>query len=322
METFTKLSSNIVASSIWQESAETKVVWITMLAMADAGGKVSASVLGLAHMAGVPLKATEAALETFLSPDPYSRTSDHQGRRIEAVDGGWVLLNYYRYRNTRDDADRKEYMRGYMRDYRSARKQSVNNVNNVNFCKPLLAQAEAEAEAEAECTSLNRDVGENASPAGQAAGAASAGGKEARRSPGKGSKPALCDADYLAQLQALPAYQGIDVKQEHSRMTSWCWVNGKQPTRRRLVNWLNRCDRPMEAPESPPQPPPPQPKTVWTLKQQIESVQAQIAEIERNWAMDTPHGLEWVETAPEGEKTRYRALRAQRKALREQISAA
>jgi hypothetical protein len=38
--------------------------------------------------------------------------------------------------------------------------------------------------------------------------------------------------------------------------------------------------------------------------------------------MDTPHGLEWVETAPEGEKTRYRALRAQRKALREQISAA
>ena len=321
METFTKLSSNIVASSIWQESDHVRLVWITMLFMKDKNGEVKASIPGLAHLARVPLAAAEEAVNKFLAPDPYSRTSDHEGRRIEPIDGGWRILNHFKYRDMRNVEERREYKTQKQREYREQRSrgQCGPRVDNCGQCGPQWTDTYTDTDTS---TSLNRDVGENASPAGQAAGAASAGGKEARRSSGKGSKPALCDADYLTQLQALPAYQGIDVKQEHSRMTSWCWVNGKQPTRRRLVNWLNRCDRPMEAPASPAQPPPQQPKTVWTLKQQIESVQAQIAEIERNWAMDTPHGLEWVETAPEGEKTRYRALRAQRKALREQISAA
>jgi len=131
METYTKLFQNIIASSVWQEPMETKLVWITMLAMADQHGKVSASVPGLAHIAGVPLKATETAIETFLAPDPYSRTTDNEGRRIEPTDGGWVILNHSKYRNMRHGDDRREYQRQWVAQKRAS-EQSVDRLSTMS----------------------------------------------------------------------------------------------------------------------------------------------------------------------------------------------
>jgi hypothetical protein len=61
-------------------------------------GIVEASIPGLANRAGVTIEETEAALKSFLSPDPYSRTKDYEGRRIKEVDGGWLLLTYNKHR--------------------------------------------------------------------------------------------------------------------------------------------------------------------------------------------------------------------------------
>ena len=47
MASYTKLSSTIINSTVWQEGLATKVVWITMLALADKHGEVMASVPGL-----------------------------------------------------------------------------------------------------------------------------------------------------------------------------------------------------------------------------------------------------------------------------------
>lgn len=60
-----------------------------------------------------------------------------------------------------------------------------------------------------------------------------------------GAAPALSDEDWLKGLAENPAYSTLDVPQQHAKMCTWCSVNGKQPTRRRFVNWLNRCERPM-----------------------------------------------------------------------------
>lgn len=145
--TFTKLFSSITDSSIWSEDSDTKVVWITLLAMCDAKGEVMAAIPGLAKRSGVSLQKTQEALDKFKKPDSYSRTKDYEGRRIEDIDGGWRLLNYQMYREYRSDEDRKVYMAEYMKTYR---KQSVNNrkqmLTNVNSCKPPLANAEEEAE--------------------------------------------------------------------------------------------------------------------------------------------------------------------------------
>ena len=72
--------------------------------------------------------------------------------------------------------------------------------------------------------------------------------REASRAPRRSvSRPKVCDEEFFAELQANPAYSVFDVKAIYHRMVAWCNVKGKQPTRARLVNWLNREDRPMTA---------------------------------------------------------------------------
>lgn len=80
-----------------------------MLAIADADGMVSASLPGLASVSNVSLEAAEKAVSNLKSPDLYSRTKDNEGRRIEEVDGGWLILNYQKYRRMLNEEERKEY---------------------------------------------------------------------------------------------------------------------------------------------------------------------------------------------------------------------
>ncbi len=144
---FTKLFSSITESTVWGESHATRIVWITMLAMADGSGHIWAAVPGLASRARVTLEECEHALQRFMEPDRYSRTNEHEGRRIEAVDGGWRLLNHAKYRAMRATENRREYMREYMAERRKQdRKFPLASVNNVSRSKPQLSEAEAEAE--------------------------------------------------------------------------------------------------------------------------------------------------------------------------------
>lgn len=153
-DTFTKLFSSITDSTIWVEDNETRIVWITMLAMADQTGYVGASVPGLAARARISVEATRAALVKFMSPDPDSRSKEHDGRRVEEVDRGWVLLNYEHFREMRDEGVRREYDR--MRKRRQRKRPTLSQSvpacpklsPNVTQCLPASAQAEAEAEAD------------------------------------------------------------------------------------------------------------------------------------------------------------------------------
>ena len=110
-DTYTKLFSSIVASTVWGEPHATRSVWTTMLALSDREGVVNGSVPGLARLANATLQETEAALATFMAPDTYSRTPDNEGRRIEQVPGGWRLLNHAMYREKMNADDRREYKR-------------------------------------------------------------------------------------------------------------------------------------------------------------------------------------------------------------------
>lgn len=137
--TFTKLFSSITESTLWYEPDATRLVWITMLAMADRQGRVWASVPGLAGRARVSLKATREALKCFLSPDEDSRTKDFEGRRIEEIDGGWRLLNHAKYREMRDEEARKAYQREWVKKRRR-------NKSTVDHGLPPSTNAEAEAD--------------------------------------------------------------------------------------------------------------------------------------------------------------------------------
>ena len=148
---FAKLFSSITESSLWSESKDSRLLFVTLLAKADETGFVEASVPGLARVANLTMEETVEALKCLHSPDEYSKNPDNEGRRVLTVPGGFMVLNYNDYRSRRNTEERREYMREYMRNYR---KQNVNNgkqsLTDGNRGEPGLAYTETETETETE----------------------------------------------------------------------------------------------------------------------------------------------------------------------------
>lgn len=116
---YVKLFADILQSTVWTEDSDVRIVWITLLLLADADGHVHATAPGIAATAHVALPKTREALERFEAPDPDSRTEEHEGRRIERVPGGYVILNYNAYKAMRDRDTVREQTRERVRRHRA-----------------------------------------------------------------------------------------------------------------------------------------------------------------------------------------------------------
>lgn len=107
----------MLTSSVWTtphpQLHMVRCVWVTLMLLADRHGYVHASVPGLAAAALVTVEEAETALELFRSPDRYSRTQEHEGRRLIDVEGGWLLLNYEKHRDTAHQEIRKASKRDW-----------------------------------------------------------------------------------------------------------------------------------------------------------------------------------------------------------------
>ena len=108
---YTTLFSSIVTSAIWRFDDKTRIVWITMLALADRNGMVKASVPFLADMARVSRMDCDAAL--------YKLSRPGEDRVVEQVDGGWFMVSYGKYRPLISADQKRERMKFYMREYRA-----------------------------------------------------------------------------------------------------------------------------------------------------------------------------------------------------------
>ena len=146
MSGYTKLFNSILASTVWREPMEVRIVWITLLAMADKDGIAEGSVPGLADFARIPVEATRKAIARLSAPDPDSRSQEHEGRRIQAVDGGWQLLNHAKYRAKMGADERREYNRLKQAQYRSRLNPSITVNDNVRCVDNTEAKAEAYTE--------------------------------------------------------------------------------------------------------------------------------------------------------------------------------
>ena len=82
MTGYTKLFASIVTSTIWSEDDTTRILWITMLALADQHGHVAATVPGLARIAGISVEDTLTGIGRLLAADQFSRTTTNEGRRV------------------------------------------------------------------------------------------------------------------------------------------------------------------------------------------------------------------------------------------------
>ena len=63
----------------------------------------------------------------------------------------------------------------------------------------------------------------------------------------KKALPKASDEDWLKELEANPAYAGIDIRRELGKAQAWASVRGVGVSQRRFVNWLNKAmtDRPL-----------------------------------------------------------------------------
>jgi len=142
MSGYTKLFSSILMSSIWEESTETRLVWVTLLALADQHGHVDGTVKSLARVSRVSVEECQGALACLLGPDVDDRSGVLDGRRIVPEAGGWRLVNHAAYRSRMSADERRERDKLRKRNARlsAASPQTSEIVRDVS-------QAEAEAEA-------------------------------------------------------------------------------------------------------------------------------------------------------------------------------
>lgn len=157
---FVKLDCGILDSTLWVESLETRITFITMLAMAKPDGIVEATAPGIARRANIPLEAVRSAIGKLEQPEEDSRSLQDEGRRIRRVDGGYLIVNYLSYRERKPDSDpdkRRDYMREYMKDYRRNHNKNNDHVNDVSGVNLTVrgVSTEVEEEAEEDITTLS-----------------------------------------------------------------------------------------------------------------------------------------------------------------------
>lgn len=244
--TFTKLFSSITESTVWCEPSDTRIVWITMLAMADRHGRVFGSVPGLANRSQVSVEATRAALVVFLGPDPDSRTKDHDGRRIAEMDGGWVLLNHGKYRAIRDEDERRAYKAQHERQRRAKVKDEKRGQTHGQSGQERTgvdsgghnAEAEAYTEQSSKDTSTERAKKPAFSVVAAVGGVLPDGCLPLVD--GSGWRPS---SEMVAEWQKL--YIGVDVRQCLRGMRGWLMADPrrrktKSGIQRFVVAWLER----------------------------------------------------------------------------------
>lgn len=155
---YNRLFTKILDSSIWLEPSTTRIVWITLLAAMDQDGFAHFSALeNLASRARVSLSDAKKAVEILSSPDPNSANPENEGRRIERVPGGFVILNAVHYKQTLNREIQREQTRLRVAKHRN--KDSVTSAlqgvtpdsDSVVTSKSKCTQKEAEDF----CESLN-----------------------------------------------------------------------------------------------------------------------------------------------------------------------
>lgn len=126
MTVYNKIFTKILDSSIWLESTTTRLVWLTFIAAMDEDGYVAfASVANLAHRARVSTEDAQGAVDCLEGPDPDSSDPENEGRRIEKVPGGWLVLNSSKYRDMVTRTVIKEQTRIRVERHRAKKRPTV-----------------------------------------------------------------------------------------------------------------------------------------------------------------------------------------------------
>lgn len=157
MNSWTPIYSTIVDSSLWDEPDYVCKVFITMLAIKDFRDHVvRTTAYGLARKCWPRdedgLGKVEDALKRLSSPDPKRPGQPLEGRRIEKVEDGYLVLNGELYQAMIRKYQRRAYKTEKEAEYRKRRKPGVRAEKLEAQCEgaqQAIAEGMAEANGEA-----------------------------------------------------------------------------------------------------------------------------------------------------------------------------
>jgi hypothetical protein len=147
---YVKLFDRMIKSSVWDESATTRIAWVTMLLLSDQDGTVYGTPTALARSANLTVEQMTTALEIFQNPDACSTSTGDDGRRVlQIAPNQWHVVNYSKYREMADASVQREQTRIRVQNYRKRKDVTPGNVTvtPVTVGNGQKRQAEAEAEA-------------------------------------------------------------------------------------------------------------------------------------------------------------------------------
>ncbi len=172
---FVKLDCRILDSSLWIDR-ESREIFITALLMAvptaldsqadvyepiDGNevepwyiqpgeyGLVEASGGAICRRACIEPEIGLEALKRLCSPEVDSRSTDFSGRRMARIDGGFLILNFRKYRDKDHTAAERQ------RRYREKKRNAVSSQDNGVTLRNI-TEAEAEAEADTDTSPTER----------------------------------------------------------------------------------------------------------------------------------------------------------------------
>lgn len=121
------------------------LVFTNLLACCDQYGTVDKHFRAIADEVGLTPDEVKTAIANLESPDPESRSKEHDGARIVRIDDGrtwgWRVVNYLKYRAIRNEEDRREQNRAAQARKRESAK--------VSQRQPRSAYTEGEGEGDA-----------------------------------------------------------------------------------------------------------------------------------------------------------------------------
>ena len=113
----------------------------------------------LGAILGCSCDDVEQAISKLCASDEKSRSPEHDGRRlIKKTEFAYFVPTYEKYQNIRNEEERREYMKNYMRDYRKNQDVNVNS----KLGKPPLAHSYTDSNSN---TDLNNTKDAKASSA-------------------------------------------------------------------------------------------------------------------------------------------------------------
>lgn len=105
------------------------VTFQQMICLCDADGVVDMTPMAIHGRTGIPIEHIEEGIKHLEAPDPFSRTPDLEGRRIERLDShrpwGWRIVNHQKYRDLIDAETVREQNRVRQQRMRDKKREPV-----------------------------------------------------------------------------------------------------------------------------------------------------------------------------------------------------